>query len=87
MKSVLVAVGNSRGVRIPKAFLEQAGLRDEVEMDLRGSQIVIRAVKNPRAGWAEQFAKVAPHDNDALGHDSLQDEYIPTEWDETEWEW
>lgn len=87
MKSVLVAIGNSRGVRIPKAFLEQAGLRDEVEMDVSGSQIVIRAVNHPRAGWAEQFAKMAYRGDDALGHDSLQDEYIPTEWDQTEWEW
>src|SRR5271155_4902254 len=43
MKSSLVQIGNSRGVRIPKAFLEEAGLRDDVEIEVRGSQIVVRA--------------------------------------------
>lgn len=82
MKSTLVAIGNSRGVRIPKAFLEQTGMQDEVEMDVSGSQIVIRAANHPRAGWAGQFAKLAPSGNDAS-----PDEYIPSEWDQSEWEW
>jgi antitoxin MazE len=82
MRSTLVAIGNSRGVRIPKAFLKQAGLRDEVELDVRGSQIVIRAAKRPRAGWAEAFARMA-----ARGDDAMLDAPTPTEWDESEWEW
>ncbi len=28
MKATLIQIGNSRGVRIPKAVLEQTGLRD-----------------------------------------------------------
>jgi antitoxin MazE len=82
MKSALVAIDNSRGVRIPKAFLKQAGLRDEIEMDVHGSQIVIRAAKHPRAGWAEAFARVA-----ARGDEFLLDPPTSTEWDESEWEW
>ena len=31
MKTELVQIGNSRGVRIPKAFLEQARLRDKID--------------------------------------------------------
>ena len=59
MKASLVQIGNSRGVRIPKAFLEQAGLRDEIEIEVRGSQVVIRPANHPRAGWDESFATMA----------------------------
>ena len=82
MKANLVQIGNSRGVRIPKAILKQTGLSDEIEMEVRGSQLVIRAANHPRAGWAEAFARMA-----ARGDDKLLDPYVPTKWDETEWEW
>ena len=82
MKASLVQIGNSRGVRIPKAFLEQTGLRDDVEMEIRGSQLVIRAAKHPRAGWDEAFAAMA-----ARGDDAMLDEESPSSWDESEWKW
>jgi antitoxin MazE len=82
MKANLVQIGNSRGVRIPKAILKQTGLSDEIEMEVRGSQLVIRAANHPRAGWAEAFARMA-----ARGDDKLLDPHVPTKWDETEWEW
>jgi antitoxin MazE len=82
MRVHLVQIGNSRGVRIPKALLEQTGLRDEVEMEVRGSQLVIRAAKHPRDGWDDAFAAMA-----ARGDDELLDPPSATKWDETEWEW
>ena len=82
MKASLVQIGNSRGVRIPKAFLEQAGLRDEIEIEVRGSQIVIRPVNHPRAGWDEAFAAMA-----LRGDDQLLDPIGPSKWDESEWVW
>jgi hypothetical protein len=30
-----VRIGNSQGIRIPKLLLEQAGLKDEVELEVR----------------------------------------------------
>jgi antitoxin MazE len=68
--------------QIPKALLEQTGLRDDLELEVRGSQLVIRAAKHPRAGWKEAFAAMA-----ARGDDALLDETSPTSWDESEWEW
>jgi antitoxin MazE len=82
MKASLVQIGNSRGVRIPKAFLEQAGLRDEIEIEVHGSQVVIRPLNHPRAGWDESFATMARH-----GDDELLDTIGPSKWDESEWVW
>jgi antitoxin MazE len=82
MKSSLVQIGNSRGVRIPKAFIEEAGLRDDVEIEVRGSQVVVRAARRAREGWGEAFKDMA-----AKGDDALIDTPAPTRWDESEWEW
>jgi antitoxin MazE len=82
MKTTLVQIGNSRGVRIPKTVLEQTGLRDALEMEVRGSQVVIRAAEHPRAGWEEAFSAMA-----ARGDDKLLDRMTPTKWEEAEWEW
>lgn len=82
MKANLVAIGNSRGVRIPKAVLEQTGLTDEVELEVRGKQIVIRSARKPQEGWEEAFREMA-----ARGHDKMLDPEIMFEWDENEWTW
>ncbi|MEO8050001.1 MAG: AbrB/MazE/SpoVT family DNA-binding domain-containing protein [Acidobacteriota bacterium] len=82
MRANLVQIGNSRGVRIPKAFLEQAGLRDEVDIEVRGSQVVIRPANHARAGWNEAFAAMA-----ARGDDRLLDDVAPSDWDESNWVW
>jgi antitoxin MazE len=82
MKISLVAIGNSRGIRIPKAVIEQTGLQDEVEIDVRGSELVIRSAHKPRAGWEEACREMAAREDH-----KLLDSAIPTVWDETEWTW
>jgi len=82
MRTRLVRIGNSRGVRIPKLLLEQAGLEDEVELRVVEHGIVIESVRTPRAGWEEAARLVRER-----GEDGLLDEPTPTRFDETEWEW
>jgi len=84
VKSRIVKMGNSKGVRIPKPILEQLALGEEVEMSVRGDQLVIRPGKRPRSGWEEQFARMAQHADDRL----LDEETASsTKWDQDEWEW
>jgi antitoxin MazE len=82
MKTRLVRIGNSRGVRLPKPLIDQAGLTDEVELVLRGNTIVIAAHPVPRNGWAEAARKLH-----ATGGDQLLEPPTPTHFDETEWRW
>ena len=53
MKTKLVRIGNSRGVRIPKPLIEQAGLEEDVEIEVTKGGILIGPVREPRAGWEE----------------------------------
>lgn len=82
MKTRLVRIGNSKGVRIPKALIDQSGLEDEVEITLKGNSLVIRPASNPRDGWAEAFEEMARR-----GDDTLLDDEVANEFDRTEWQW
>ena len=82
IRSKVVKIGNSRGIRIPRTVLEQAGLTDEVEMTVEGNKLIIQALRRPRQDWEDQFAEMAKQ-----GDDQLLDEVPPTHWDEEEWTW
>lgn len=45
MKAKIIRIGNSKGVRIPKALLEETRLGPEVELSLRGNEIIITQAK------------------------------------------
>ena len=45
MKAKIIRIGNSRGVRIPKALLEEAKLTEEAEITLEKGALVIRPIK------------------------------------------
>lgn len=82
MKAQLIRIGNSRGVRLPKAVIEQAGLTEEVDLEVRGSTVVIAATGRVRAGWADAARALA-----TAGGGSLLDPETRTHFDEGEWRW
>jgi antitoxin MazE len=82
MKTRIVQIGNSRGIRLPKVILEEAQLGDEVELQAEPGRIVIRGASRPRAGWAAAARRMRKH-----GDDRLFDSPTPTRFDEEEWEW
>ncbi len=84
VKSRIVKIGNSRGIRIPKIILDQAKLGDEIEVEVQGDKLVIRSIRNPRQGWDEQFAEMARRGDDRLLDSEAA--YL-TSWDKHEWEW
>lgn len=83
MKTSLVRIGNSHGVRIPKAVIDQCGLKREVDMTVKGDTIVIAPARRPRAGWAEAFERMAQVSDDAL----LIPDAVANQFDDKEWRW
>jgi antitoxin MazE len=59
LKARIVKIGNSQGIRIPKALLEQAGLETDVELDVQPNQIVIRSAHPSRHNWDQRFDAMA----------------------------
>jgi len=82
MKTDLIRIGNSRGIRIPKPLIEQCGFGDEVELRVENERLIISPERLPRRGWEEKFR--------AAGS-SVKDEHllekIGNEFDRKEWRW
>jgi antitoxin MazE len=84
MKTRIIRIGNSQGIRIPQLYLKQTGLFEEVELEVQNNEIVIRSARRPRKGWDEAFRQMA-----ARGDDRLLDAGAThqSSWDQAEWEW
>ena len=86
MKTNIVSIGNSQGVRIPKILLEQSKLSGEVELEVSGESIIIKPSRKPREGWSEMFAAAL-----ASGETDDAEEFADwhtnslTSFDEEEW--
>jgi len=81
----LVRIGNSQGIGIPKALIEQAHLEDkELRLQIVKDGLLVSPSKKPREGWKEAIeASLAAHDKESLDSEWLD---APLASDE-EWEW
>ena len=82
LRTRIVRIGNSRGIRVPKALLEQAQLSEEVELSAEPGRLVLESLHRPRQGWEEAARRMR-----SSGDDRLLDEPTPTRFEVEEWEW
>jgi antitoxin MazE len=80
----IVTIGNSRGIRIPRVLLDSANLGEEVELELRQGELIIRSARRARSAWDDKFRAMASQGDDALLDG---DQLAASAWDEEEWEW
>ena len=82
MKSQIIQIGNSQGIRLPKILLEESGISGDVDLELHPDGILIRNLKKPREGWDEAFRSMAENEDDELleGH-------IASGFERKEWQW
>lgn len=66
MQTKLVRIGNSRGLRLPQAVIEQAGLKDQIELTVRKGAITLRPARRPRAGWEDAARRCHENGDDGL---------------------
>ena len=85
MKTKIIRIGNSQGVRIPKPLIEESGITEEIEMILRDNEIVLRSAETTRKDWEASFKKMAEQGDDSL-FDQVEVEQ-PSDWDKSEWIW
>ena len=82
IRTRIVRIGNSQGIRIPKLLLEQSGIQTDVEIEVEGDHLTIRRAQQLRVGWDEAFAVMADQQDDVL-----LDTPSSTDWEQHEWEW
>lgn len=66
IKTRIIKIGNSQGIRIPRLLLEQVDFGQEVELELLKDRIVIRPARSVRQGWGEQFRLMAQRGDDQM---------------------
>ena len=66
MRSNLIKIGNSKGIRITSSIIKECELINEVEIKVVEKKLVIEAVKEPRADWNKSFKKMHKNNEDYL---------------------
>ena len=84
MKTNLIQIGNSKGIRIPKSFIEQYQLDGEIELIPSKSGLLITSSSKPRDGWEEIFKNSAAEQSDA---ESTAWQTFSNKFDNEEWSW
>lgn len=78
-------IGNSQGIILPRTLLQQTGIENEADLQVRDGAIVLRPIEsNPRAGWDDLFRKASE-----AGHTPDNDlfEDMSNDFDQDEWQW
>ena len=81
MKTSIIKIGNSQGIRIPKPIIEQCSFEGEIDLEVHNNELIIRTLKNPRDNWEAEFISMSSNKDD-IAHDMTS-----TKWDKEEWEW
>lgn len=83
--TTLIKIGNSQGVRIPKAIIEQAKLADkELVFKVIDDGLLIKPADKPRRSWKEQFDKFPQTQNISESDQEWLDAPLA---DDGDWEW
>ncbi len=80
----LIRIGNSLGVRIPQAIIQQIGFKENMNLIFKVTEdgLLISSEKQARDGWEQKFRS---HEK-RLKNPSLLGEF-QNEFDKDEWEW
>jgi len=79
MEISIVQIGNSKGIRLAKAILEQYNIQDRVELVLEEGYLIIKPINIPRQGWDEAFRLMHEAGDDEL---LIDDVFEGENWDD-----
>jgi antitoxin MazE len=85
MKTHLVQIGNSKGIRISKSLIEQFNLDGEIEIIPSSKGLLIKTLAKPRSKWEGIFSTsvIASDKKD----ENAEWKSISNKFDKEEWTW
>jgi antitoxin MazE len=83
MEAKLTKIGNSQGIIIPKAMIEQCGFSDRVQIEVKDNSLIVSPLPETRQGWEEAIIAAGIDEEEEL----LMGDYLEHSWDEEEWTW
>jgi len=85
MKTKVIKIGRSKGIRIPNTIIQKSGLKNEVELEVTGGQIIIKPISANRESWDAAFKKMAKNKDDIFMDKKVS--FSQSTWDNKEWKW
>jgi len=79
MELKIIKIGNSKGVRIPKAILEKYKMKDSVILILKDDGLFLKPVDHPRKDWEAAFKQMHENGDDQLLFDDVFEDENPDE--------
>ena len=83
MRTEIIKIGNSKGLRIPKAILEHCRMKKAVNLYVEDHALIVTPCEEVRTGWEQCFRLMAQKRDDTL----LDADSLEHSWDEEEWQW
>lgn len=81
MKSQIIKIGNSKGLRLPKSVIEQCEFNETVELEIKNKRLIVSSSRKPREGWAESFAEInIKPENELMKNFKHIDHEIDDDW-------
>jgi len=80
MEIPVINIGNSKGIRLSKAILEQYNISDTLELILEKGRIILKPTSTPRKGWEKAFKQMHESGEDKLLFDDVFDDETFEEW-------
>ena len=80
MEIPVINIGNSKGIRLSKALLEQYNISDTVELILEKGRIILKPKSVPRKGWEKSFKQMHANGDDKLMIDDVFEDETFEEW-------
>lgn len=66
MRTNLIKIGNSKGVRITSSIIKECELGNEIEIKVLDKRVIIEAIIEPRSDWNKSFEKMHKNQEDVL---------------------
>ena len=66
----VVPIGNSKGVRLPKAILERYAISESLVLEAREDGLLLRSKRDNRLSWQQTYREMAAQHDDWSDFDS-----------------
>ena len=81
MKTNLIMIGNSRGIRLPSSVIKECGFGEQIELRVHDGTVELTPTRRTRDGWDDAFGKMsAARDDSALFPDTMGHDRDDEEW-------
>ena len=79
-------IGNSKGIIIPKEMIAQCNMEENVTIEVKDQQLIIRKAESPQIQWDTAFNNyIQESAEETIDAQSMSD--FPNQFDEEEWQW